>query len=910
MKLWKTRKSTSCVSGNSKINEQKKQQDVSKAKSITTQSTPVLGSRAMSPAQSEDSGLAVDRPTTYTSITIPREDAKNLAITFAERFDLSCPPLIESINELGTASDMLSPGDRIHQIDGISTIGLSNQHVFNLLCNGDGPATVEIEYYLPEHVSQNKLRVISKIAQITIERETDFLGLTLRGGGDLPLIVTNVRPEGPVYKTGLIKPGDRILRLDNISLIHKTLAEAQQLLKTFDASRFSNLTIEYDVSVIQNLEFSVGPLLIEIERSANERVGLVLSNYSNVFENQYQSVDDIKSNQIYIANIIPASIADRCGAFSVGDKLISVNGTIIDGLSYSPSEAMELIDASSSLGYLQLQIMPIHAIARRREMQLSQTLYGYNTVDSRKTVRSRSNFSRKTNYQSQIYDPMEIYANSGLYRSELVHTIIDCSQGSGICLGPPAPNGRGLIISHVIRDSAADRSGCIQKGDRLLAVNKIYNLDLITTRQMLGDYPSEEISTQCNSWVELEIEYDIADCTSQKCGIFDVKLIKRGKSGLGITVNGSSSGMYAISHIKPGSPAYRTGALRPGDIVIAVDSHPVEHFNIDLLLKETQSDCVTLTIRRNTLPDFLFDAQQKNNFMFDNSENSYNSSPKFGEILQQRSPSPVCQELYEMIELNKMNLNPPPPQEWLQEGQNEDIEHYKVTPKTNLSQSIKTEKIEQNFVVKLEKNHGPLGITLAGSEQAGQPITISAIADGGLAQKTGEIDIGDQLLAVNGQNVQNMALSDATKLLHKFNDVVYLQLSRIKDIEIPSHIPQPQAIYAKVVKKTSKSPSINDNISTSSDGFRTIHVVLHKDTIYDDYGFSVSDGLYEKGVYINRIRSGGPADLTGQLKPFDRIIQVNDTKTLDFDCCLTVPLIATAGDKIDLIVQRATKVSY
>lgn len=101
-----------------------------------------------------------------------------------------------------------------------------------------------------------------------------------------------------------------------------------------------------------------------------------------------------------------------------------------------------------------------------------------------------------------------------------------------------------------------------------------------------------------------------------------------------------------------------------------------------------------------------------------------------------------------------------------------------MTPQILPNQSIKTEKIEQNFVVKLEKNAGPLGITLAGSEQPGQPITISAIADGGLAQKSGEVEIGDKLLAVNGQNVQNMALSDATKLLHKFNDVVYLHLSR------------------------------------------------------------------------------------------------------------------------------------
>lgn len=54
------------------------------------------------------------------------------------------------------------------------------------------------------------------------------------------------------------------------------------------------------------------------------------------------------------------------------------------------------------------------------------------------------------------------------------------------------------------------------------------------------------------------------------------------------------------------------------------------------------------------------------------------------------------------------------------------------------------------------------------------------------------------------------------------------------------------------------------------------HVTLYKDSIYDDYGFSVSDGLYEKGVYINRIRKGGPADIVGLLKPYDRIIQVFD----------------------------------
>lgn len=65
-------------------------------------------------------------------------------------------------------------------------------------------------------VSQNSLCVTTKLAQITVERENGCLGLTLRGGGDFPLIVTNVRPHGPVFKVGRIKPGDRLLRVDNV----------------------------------------------------------------------------------------------------------------------------------------------------------------------------------------------------------------------------------------------------------------------------------------------------------------------------------------------------------------------------------------------------------------------------------------------------------------------------------------------------------------------------------------------------------------------------------------------------------------------------------------------------------------------------------------------------------------------
>ena len=68
-------------------------------------------------------------------------------------------------------------------------------------------------------------------------------------------------------------------------------------------------------------------------------------------------------------------------------------------------------------------------------------------------------------------------------------------------------------------------------------------------------------------------------------------------------------------------------------------------------------------------------------------------------------------------------------------------------------------------------------------------------------------------------------------------------------------------------------------------------VTLFKDNIYEDFGFSVSDGLYEKGIFVNRVRAAGPADGSGLLRPLDRILQINSTRTADFDCCLAVPLI-------------------
>lgn len=48
---------------------------------------------------------------------------------------------------------------------------------------------------------------------------------------------------------------------------------------------------------------------------------------------------------------------------------------------------------------------------------------------------------------------------------------------------------------------------------------------------------------------------------------------------------------------------------------------------------------------------------------------------------------------------------------------------------------------------------------------------------------------------------------------------------------------------------------------------------MYKSSDMEDFGFSVADGLLEKGVYVKNIRPAGPGDLGG-LKPYDRLLQV------------------------------------
>ena len=71
--------------------------------------------------------------------------------------------------------------------------------------------------------------------------------------------------------------------------------------------------------------------------------------------------------------------------------------------------------------------------------------------------------------------------------------------------------------------------------------------------------------------------------------------------------------------------------------------------------------------------------------------------------------------------------------------------------------------------------------------------------------------------------------------------------------------------------------------SGATAGYReNIRAIVFRDIETNSYGFSVSDGVLDKGVFIHSIKPDGPAARAG-IQPYDKILQINNTRFLQFN---------------------------
>ncbi|XP_069844295.1 glutamate receptor-interacting protein 1 isoform X2 [Dipodomys merriami] len=748
--------------------------------------------KSASQTKPPDGSLAVRRqsiPEEFkgsTVVELMKKEGTTLGLTVSGGIDKDGKPRVSNLRQGGIAarSDQLDVGDYIKAVNGINLAKFRHDEIISLLKNVGERVVLEVEYELPP-VSVQGSSVIFRTVEVTLHKEGNTFGFVIRGGAhddrnkSRPVVITCVRPGGPADREGTIKPGDRLLSVDGIRLLGTTHAEAMSILK--QCGQEATLLIEYDVSVMDSVATASGPLLVEVAKTPGASLGVALTT-SMCCNKQVIVIDKIKS----------ASIADRCGALHVGDHILSIDGT---GMEYCTlAEATQFL--ANTTDQVKLEILPHH-----------QTRLALKGPDHVKIQRS----------DRQL--PWDSWANNQCS----LHTNHHCNtHHPDLCRAPaltlpkaPPPNSPPAVVSSSFSPTS-------------MSAYSLSSLNMGTLpRSLYSTSPRGTMMRRRLKKKDFKSSLSLASSTVGLAGqvvhteTTEVVLTADPVTGFGIQLQGSVfatetlSSPPLISYIEADSPAERCGVLQIGDRVMAINGIPTEDSTFEeanqLLRDSSITSKVTLEIEfdvaESVIPSsgtFHVKLPKKHNVELGITISSPSSRKpgdplvisdiKKGSVAHRTGTLELGDKLLAIDNIRLDNCSMEDAVQILQ--QCEDLVKLKIRKDEDNSDEQESSGAII-YTVELKRYGGPLGITISGTEEPFDPIIISSLTKGGLAERTGAIHIGDRILAINSSSLKGKPLSEAIHLLQMAGETVTLKIKKQTDapsasspkkFPIPSHL--------------------------------------------------------------------------------------------------------------------------
>ncbi|RUS89458.1 hypothetical protein EGW08_002755, partial [Elysia chlorotica] len=236
---------------------------------------------------------------------------------------------------------------------------------------------------------------------------------------------------------------------------------------------------------------------------------------------------------------------------------------------------------------------------------------------------------------------------------------------------------------------------------------------------------------------------------------------------------------------------------------------------------------------------------------------------------------------------------------------------------------VREEDILDVFTVELVKRPGKgLGLSIVG-KKSDVGIYISDIVKGGVAEADARLMQGDQILAVNGEDMRNSTQEYAAAVLKTLMGKVNLTVGRLKAGSKASS--RKNSNPGSSLKKSDSSVSNKSkgrHSKTPSEDISHIRVVeLEQDTA-GSFGLSVAGGLGsplgDAPVIIASLNATGPAARCGKLRVGDKILSINGVLTDGMDhnqvvsalrSSSSATLHVTQGEAVSITGQRSRQVS-
>ncbi|XP_076776440.1 glutamate receptor-interacting protein 1 isoform X6 [Arvicanthis niloticus] len=708
-----------------------------------------------------------------TVVELMKKEGTTLGLTVSGGIDKDGKPRVSNLRQGGIAarSDQLDVGDYIKAVNGINLAKFRHDEIISLLKNVGERVVLEVEYELPP-VSVQGSSVMFRTVEVTLHKEGNTFGFVIRGGAhddrnkSRPVVITCVRPGGPADREGTIKPGDRLLSVDGIRLLGTTHAEAMSILK--QCGQEATLLIEYDVSVMDSVATASGPLLVEVAKTPGASLGVALTT-SVCCNKQVIVIDKIKS----------ASIADRCGALHVGDHILSIDGTSMEYCTLA--EATQFL--ANTTDQVKLEILPHH-----------QTRLALKGPDHVKIQRS----DRQLPWDSWASNQCSVHTN----HHHNMHHPDHCRVPALAFPKALPPNSPPMVPSSSPTSMSAYSLSSLNMGT---LPRSLYSTSPRGTmmRRRLKKKDFKSSLSLASSTVGLAGQVVHTETT-------EVVLTADPVTGFGIQLQGSVfatetlSSPPLISYIEADSPAERCGVLQIGDRVMAINGIPTEDSTFEeanqLLRDSSITSKVTLEIEfdvaESVIPSsgtFHVKLPKKHSVELGITISSPSSRKpgdplvisdiKKGSVAHRTGTLELGDKLLAIDNIRLDNCSMEDAVQILQ--QCEDLVKLKIRKDEDNSDEQESSGAII-YTVELKRYGGPLGITISGTEEPFDPIIISSLTKGGLAERTGAIHTGDRILAINSSSLKGKPLSEAIHLLQMAGETVTLKIKKQTDAQSAS----------------------------------------------------------------------------------------------------------------------------
>ncbi|XP_054862742.1 glutamate receptor-interacting protein 1 isoform X7 [Amphiprion ocellaris] len=863
----------------------------------------------------------------------------------------SRPIVVTTIRPGGPADreGTVKPGDRLLSIDGIRLHGSTLSEAMSILkqCGQEATLLIEYDVSVMDSVATASGPLLVEVAKAT----GSSLGVALSTSmfcNKQVIIIDKVKPASIADRCGALHAGDHILSVDGKSMEFCSLAEATQLLSASCQTVRMEILPQHQARPALNApqhalshSFSPGSMSAYSLSSLNMNTlprNLYPTSPRGTLMRRKTKKKDFKSSLSLASSTV--GLAGQVVHTETTEVTLLGDGIMGFGLQLQGGVfATETLSSPPLIAYID----PDSPAERCGILQIGDRILSINGVPTEdSTLEETNQLLRDSSITAQLTLEIEFdVAESVIPSSGTFHVKLPKKPGVelGITISSPSNRKPGdpLIISDIKKGSVAHRTGTLELGDKLLAIDniRVENCSMEEAVQILQ---------QCEELVKLKIRKDEDNSDEQEVSgsiIYTVELQRYG-GPLGITISGTEEPFdpIIISSLSKGGLAERTGAIHVGDRILAINSSSLKGKPLSeaISLLQQAGETVTLKIKKQgelSSPKSCVIGPGLGPSLVLNPDNPDGEeepvvmvAPPANQRVFSTLPSvDSAVESWDGSNMDGSFSTPAPPfqsspysfHEWR-------------NAKTTNSQSSSSTRQRANPLSDLglsddDWDRPPLGggCNLPSGLISDSRFTVGH--DG--TEPDQEENFWSQALEdleTCGQSGILRELEESGKETHLLALATIMSGSTLSLNHDPTPLRSTLGRQASFQERSSSRPQVTPRSNTlPSDPQRRAFamrkmrqevneilnqnpVELHKLTLekatdLEDFGFSVSDGLLDRGVYVNNIRPGGPAE-RGGLRAYDRILQINHVRTRDFDCCLVVPLIAESPNHLELVISR------